>query len=122
MMDEINYDELDPGVRNLVRWLRHPDHCFYTTDSGDGVSKFKDDPDYAALPYPHVVIVVDDHSELCREADRLRQLLWIDHGIEAKPMGPEDDFCEPNIQATYDPTDGTAVIILVNVDDSMLRK
>ena len=39
-MTEVPYDELDPGIRETVRWLNK--HLFKTTDSGDGVSKFQD--------------------------------------------------------------------------------
>jgi len=42
-MEDINYDELDPGIRKLVRLLR--DNGFDTTDSGDGAFKFEDIPD-----------------------------------------------------------------------------
>jgi hypothetical protein len=50
----VNYEELDPGIREIVRALN--DVGFETTDSGDGVSKPADW--YAsgeAIPFPHVV-------------------------------------------------------------------
>ena len=93
-MEDINYDELDPGIRNLVRTLR----CtgFNTTDSGDG-SKAKDME--CALPFPMVTITTTRDS-MCDEADRLAVL-----------MDAEEDEGWV-IEASYSP-DGPAVIILM---------
>jgi hypothetical protein len=44
--DTVPWDNLDPGIRRLVRLL--VDHGFETTDSGDNVSKF--DADGKPLP------------------------------------------------------------------------
>lgn len=49
------YDELDPGIRDLVRFLRER-HGFNTTDSGDGSKAATMD---CAMPFPHVVIKID---------------------------------------------------------------
>ena len=50
-MNFINYDDLDPGIRRTVHWLRA--HGFETTDSGDGVSKTQAIFDGEALDVPH---------------------------------------------------------------------
>jgi hypothetical protein len=55
MSESLDYETLDPGIRDVVRRLR--DRGFETTDSGDGVSKPAEW--YAAgeaIPFPHVVI------------------------------------------------------------------
>lgn len=102
MNDEPNYDELDPGIRHAVHLLRA--WGFSTTDSGDGKTK-PAHPD--VLPYPHVAILAErDH--LCHEADSvalcLRQYGW---GVaEGFPPG------KPTVQATYDPADETAIIMV----------
>ena len=53
-MNKINYNNLDPGIREFVRELN--DAGFVTTDSGDGVSK----PEFARVLHErHVFIVVE---------------------------------------------------------------
>lgn len=99
----INYDQLDPGIRQVVRQLN--DLGFVTTDSGDGVSKTDME---GAMDVPNVAIKVDPFY-LLGEADRLYRHC-AEWGLE--------DF---TIQASYDPVDGSAVILLLGVDDSTLR-
>lgn len=48
----MNYDELDPGIREKVRAIH--DLGYHTTDSGDGVSKPADAE--GVLPFPHIVV------------------------------------------------------------------
>lgn len=68
---EIDYSELDEGVREIVRELRRL--MLRTVDSGDG-SKFGTMA--GALPYPHVVI----------QSDRLT---WFnDASVTAGALGP----------------------------------
>lgn len=84
-MDDIDYEDLDPGIRQTVRWFRA--HGFSTTDSGDGVSKAEElaDDEGCALNYPHVVIVVEP-AELIAETDRTIACLKA-IGIECDPFG-----------------------------------
>lgn len=98
-MEDLNYEELDLGIRETVRFLR--DNGFNTTDSGDGVSKPKGD---CVIDESHVFIVCDI-EELIYEADRLYDLL-IDKGIEGSTF---------TIQASYNPHDGTGVIMFLGV-------
>lgn len=102
---------LDPGVRELIVWLRS--EGFETVDSGDGITKTDMD---CAWPSPNVAIEVKP-SDMISEADRLRHLL-IGKFIRPRQANMED---EPHIQATYDPVDKSAILILVNVTDAMLR-
>lgn len=77
----MNYDELDPGIRDIVRLLNESGHV--TTDSGDGVSKPADW--YAsgeAIPFPHVVIEAE-REELCEHADAVARLLGPEWNVEA---------------------------------------
>lgn len=118
--ENLDYNEIDPGVRETVRWLRER-HGFDTFDSGDGVSRI--DPnleDHEQLwgIMPHVGIRCEP-EELISVADRLAAVC-AEVGIEITPY--EDD---PNIQATYNPawtTDLTArgVVYLQNVNDELL--
>lgn len=110
---------LDPGIVKTVAWLRA--NGFKTTDSGDGRTKFTQGftEDDGVCPYPHVAITVDP-GNLVREADRLAQLLYDDHTIAIEPLGPGEED-PPRIEASYCAANGTALILLLHVDDSMLR-
>ena len=80
-VDRPNYDELDPGIRDIVRALN--DAGFYTTDSGDGVSKPQDWYDGGdAIPYPHVVVSSSPHS-VVHDATAIAQLLGPEWEAEA---------------------------------------
>lgn len=95
----VDYDHLDPGIRDVVRLLN--DAGFKTTDSGDGVSKPKPwyEPDERgiteALPFPHVVCLVANRRALILEAHRLQAVL-----------GPAW-----HIEGTYYPSTETAVLM-----------
>lgn len=110
----MKYDELDPGIREVVRVMR--DNGFRTTDSGDGVSK---PADHRALNIPHVFAVVVPADALGSECDRLAYVLR-QRGVRfsgADPLaGPV-----PHIEGTYDPIDRTAVIGLYYVTSEMIR-
>lgn len=132
--DTVPWDNLDPGIRRLVRLL--VDHGFETTDSGDGKSKFdadgkplpgweSDDPSFEwVMRVPHVFMRTDPGA-LASECDRLLRVLE-DAGITINPIGPTDDA--PSMQGTYDPTirdhhngQRYAIITLTGVSDSDLR-
>lgn len=118
---EVPYDELDPGIRETVRWLN--DHGFETTDSGDGLSKFdaEGEPmkgwEDCVMPFPHVVISVDAIF-LVRECDRLvRHLEAI--GLSIGQQGLDDGIF---IQGTYDPAlPDKGYILLGNLNDERLQ-
>ena len=112
-LGDINYDDLDPGIREVVRRLN--DALFTTTDSGDGASKVEWIEDGEAEDFPHVVITVaSDEIEI--ETNRLKNLVesW---GVCVEPVG----YSPVWIQATYDPCDGLATIMLAGVSDAALR-
>jgi hypothetical protein len=101
----IDYSEICEGVRELVRWLN--DHGFETTDSGDGSHHAAGME--GAMPCPMVAMVVDQPDrKLVDEADRLFALVG-DRGIHC-----------PHIQASYDPCDGSGILLLTNVTSEML--
>ncbi len=78
---EMNYEELDPGIREIVRRLNAAG--FETTDSGDGVSKPADW--YAsgeAIPFPHVVIAATADS-MVERAHAATSVLGADWTVEA---------------------------------------
>lgn len=93
----VDYEGLDPGIRETVRWLVA--NGFATTDSGDGVSKnpaiYED-----VLEYPHVFMLVDP-ADMVSEAQRLRSLVG--------DMGW--------IEATYSPDDKTGILSWTHVND-----
>jgi hypothetical protein len=117
----VAYDELDPGIRQVVRWLN--DNGFDTTDSGDGKTKFvAENPMECAQPFPNVAIETTP-ATLVSQCDRLAALLR-EKGIEVRPMGwdgPEEPGLV-NFQGFYDPSISTdkAYIALTGLDDQTL--
>lgn len=105
----VNYDALDPGIREVVRLLR--DAGFDTTDSGDGVSK----PAVGrTLDIPHVHIRVL-RADLIDASHAVRDLLK-HRGVR---FGKVQAPC-PHVEATYSPCDGVAVVSVYGVDGAML--
>jgi hypothetical protein len=90
--NDLNVDELDPGIRDLVVYLRA---CGWDTiDSGDG-SKVGEME--CALPYRHVAarsrvnLISDSHW-----------LLW-----DLRAAEPDTDW---HVDATYSPNDGESIL------------
>ena len=90
-------EELCEGTRELVELLNQ--NGFRTTDSGDG-SHFVSGMG-CAIQEPMVVIQLDDNQSIRGESNRLQDFLMT-NGVES-----------PSIQASYDPSDGIAVILLL---------
>jgi len=111
--DDLDYEQLDPGIREVVRLLRA--YGYDTTDSGDGVSKHLLDPE--VIPYPHVFVQLE-RSGMVGEVDQIRSLLeW--RGIAFEPVG--EDPWRPHLQLTWDPVSEVAVLEVGGVVDDMLR-
>lgn len=109
--EAIMYRALDPGIRQTVAWLRG--HGFNTTDSGDGKAKFEEGRGFeGVLDFPHVFMKVTPPDQLLEQACRLRQLIVNDTPVYLEPG---------QIQATYDPVDGSAVLALYGIDDAQLK-
>jgi len=108
-MTTLDPTALDPGIRDVVLWLRW--HGFTTTDSGDGGRVPK--AGWKAtqpLGCPHVFMVVEPASLLTQEAHRLHALLEAHDLLRG----------EMNITATFDPADGVAGLMLVGVTGAQL--
>jgi len=103
-MADFNPDDLDPGIRATVLWLRS--QGFDTRDSGDGETKVG--AVECALEVPHVAIVTT-RDQLLDETDRLAGLVR-ELGVEVSPLGGDG----VEIQAGYDPGDGSATILIMN--------
>lgn len=106
----IDYGELDPGVRRLVRLLRS--NGFNTSDSGDGSKAGMME---CAVDEPMVAIEVDP-AELVSEAHRLHALLA---GVGVT-LGEVGDDGVGQIQASYDPANRIASVVLFGVTDANL--
>ncbi len=122
-LTEEDYADIDPGIREVVRFLRG--HGFDTVDSGDGKTKFPDGPEGGAMgcavPMANVAIEVEPEN-LVKEADRLRDLLEsVGVPVGALSGGPEDDALV-EIQAGYDPADGSSIVVLMFLDDAKLAR
>lgn len=108
----IDYDALDPGIRDTVRILRA--EGFDTMDSGDGVSKTAEggwDMD-AIIPVPHVAIRVSP-SDVAAEADRLVSICAGLFGRRVVPTETRQGADEVEIHASYDPASGVALLVLI---------
>lgn len=82
-VEAIDYDELDPGIRDIVKMLR--EQGFETTDSGDGVAKFQQESKYygcAPEPYPHVYCHTEP-DDIVVEAEKLAEVLGDQWRVEA---------------------------------------
>ena len=113
-------NEISPGVRKLVAWLNKKG--FHTTDSGDG-SNFKAGME-CAVEFP-MVAMVSTPVALISDANYLVALLKT-VGVNLRKIGPlqygnEDTDVIPCVQATCDPVDMTAIIMLTNVTDEDLE-
>jgi hypothetical protein len=104
---------LDPGIAQTVALLRH--WGFQTCDSGDGVTKLAEGDTDGVLDFPHVVMRVDDPSNLVAEARRLRESLDT-MGITVSQQGAGEVW----IEASFDPVNNTAVIFLGGMNDKLL--
>lgn len=94
-----NFDELDPGIAATVLKLRAAG--FETTDSGDGISKFKlGIADETTIPFPHIA-VQSSRFGIIDDADRLHVFLKA-HGLHDGAQ----------IEATYDPADQSAILLV----------
>lgn len=109
----LNPDELTPGIRHTVIWLRALG--FETTDSGDGIANVAAGM-LEAMDFPNVAMVVEPHK-LLGEASRLMALL-VDAGIHVEAQGLDPKAV--SIQAMFDPADESATLLLMGVDDSLL--
>ena len=112
-MSDIKYGYLDPGIREVVRLLRG--WGFNTTDSGDGVSKLKRDPDMeGVLPVPHVHCIADREDDVFEVARHLRERLLV-QGLT------DDDF---QVQVMFDPCPGndTLTISVFGLNDEALAR
>lgn len=99
-MDQIDLAALDPGIRNVVAHLRAAG--FDTTDSGDGRTKNLSDPE--VLPFAHVVID-SMPTDLLADAHDLHNVATDACATVGFPSGFQ-------IEATYDPADSSAIIML----------
>lgn len=108
-------DDLDNGIKNVVAFLVA--NGFTTTDSGDGVSKENAEGQLpeGCLPFPHVIMRVPNPNSLIKESLRLRELLE-DRGFLFKSASEGG----PSIEASFDVSDGYAIIALSGINDTML--
>lgn len=102
---------INPGIVRTVALLNRLG--FETTDSGDGKTNVEAGME-EALDFPHVVIR-SCKRDLARDADGL--VAELEHiGVKLSPQGQGPVW----IEATYDPADGTALVMLCGLDDAAL--
>ncbi len=99
---------VDKGIRKLINELNSAG--WVTTDSGDGVSKFKDKTaDETTLAIPHVFIPTMP-SAMVRDADTL-------YSFVKSIAKPQVDFV---VEASYSPGQQEAVLMLYDMNDAGL--
>lgn len=113
-IDQHTIDDLSPGIKGLVIWLNT--NGFHTVDSGDGTNAA--DGMACAVDVPMVAISINK-LWLADEADRLLFMLKR-RGVDFTPQVLDctmslPELALPSIQASYDPLDGLAVVVLINV-------
>ena len=132
--DEPDYDELDPGIREVVRLLRK--HHFDTTDSGDGVSKDADPGEVLDYPHVHVFVRVPQvqrYNATSRTLDVQRAGFAVTgahrlfdvlrgEGVSFHYDHYDDPTRVPLIQMYYGYPDGACTISLINVNDDLLAR
>jgi len=97
-VSDFNPEDLDPGICDIVVALR--DSGWNTVDSGDGVTKGE-----LGLPFPHVAITIPDSEFLITESRSL--MLW----LRGRGLGMW------TIEASYNPADDVAIILVLLPDD-----
>jgi hypothetical protein len=102
----VNYEEMDPGIRRVVRWMNEVVRI-ETCDSGDGVSK-KDME--CALDVPNVAAEYTSLGTAQYAADRLL--------VELRRLGKEPE--QGDIQVTYDPLNRSVLVTLMGWDDARM--
>jgi hypothetical protein len=94
----LDYDTLDPGIREIVRKLNALG--WNTTDSGDGCSKDLTDPE--VLPCAHVAVPLGDGG-------------WgmvADAKMMLGDLRRNDFPAGFKVEATYDPADDSAILLV----------
>jgi len=126
-MDDFDYASLDPGIRDVVRWLHA--RGIRTSDSGDGKTKFlltckhcgykfgAGDPPFChlrptmlceseidlsteAMPFPHVIVPSTPETVI---AEARILLGWLRAGR------PDEDWV---VEASFSPNDGSAFLLM----------
>lgn len=107
----IDYNQLDPGIRSTVRWLR--DAGFNTIDSGDGITKAEAIAEGHAMDAPHVFIRVTP-ERLSQTADVLLEFVQ-NSGFQVSAYSLDADAPGASffIEAHYSPVDGIATVCLI---------
>ena len=110
IVTNLDYDQLDPGIRKTVRWLRSLG--YETTDSGDGRSKDLSDTDN--LDVPHVAIALPDQCKPAPFGDRIwREIqMFFDDGEAPDAV---------HVEVSYSARDQRWIVMVYGLDDAMLQ-
>ena len=113
MTEEQDFDleEVAPGVRTTVSWLIS--NGFDTVDSNDGSCPNSENH---ICENPLVVIQVEA-KDLITETQRLYDLL-VQRRIRIEPQIGDDEG-RVAIQASFDPADGSSMILLIGLNDTI---
>jgi hypothetical protein len=106
MTDDLDYSQLNHGIREVVRLLRS--HGFETTDSGDGVTNVAAGME-GALAIPHV------HCRI-PASNQVRCARWAVDALEERCVVVTAGM----VQTTYDPVTSIALLSVYGVDDAAL--
>lgn len=107
-MDQQPLNFVNPGIRLTVAALNAAG--FETCDSGDGETR-----DFECDRRGPYVVIMSSSDRLVEQADALVKFLE-SNDVQVVPMGEEG----VQIQASYDPCDGSAIIDVSGIHDRLL--
>lgn len=116
--NEPDYTSLDPGIRQVVRWLRAAG--FNTHDSGDGVTKADWIAKGTAMEVPHVFVRTTPGTMVSDASDLLRLVRAA--GIAVQSAFAADRLSDDIaiIDALFCPVTNSASLCLFGVSDDAL--
>lgn len=125
-MRDLNYGELDPGIRRTVKLLR--DAGFETSDSGDGS---KAETMLCSAPFPMIAIPVEpaegdeipEWGQGEETANKVFELL-LDNTADPLTWEPkvlETDEPPATVEYSYSALDGIGVVVITNFSDKDLK-
>ncbi len=114
--DDIDYQQLDPAIRNVVRLLRL--NGFDTHDSGDGVSKADWIARGTAMAIPHVFVRATPESMVSCARDLLLLVRRVGVTVSSGYFRQESD--RVLVESTYCPVADEATVVLLGLNDATL--
>lgn len=117
LAEGLDYETLDSGIRETVRWLRT--NGIDTTDSGDGVSKKQEDG--CTIPWPHVFVRCWAHQTHKVAADLAHGIRQV--GFWIVPMRDKPESVGPFevcVEGSFEVANDIGIVGIHYLDDAKL--